>query len=409
MSELARNTILCGDNMTLMRQLPDACVSMCVTSPPYFALRDYGVEGQIGLEATPELFIARLVEVFQEVRRILHPSGTCWVNMGDSYAGSGKGGNPADSEWKGFVGSAQREEAATVPGGKSRTYGFKQKDLMGIPWQLAFALRADGWYLRSDIIWHKLNPMPESVTDRPTKAHEYLFLLSKSKDYFYDAEPIKEAGQPESAARYAYAFSGAPDGVVICPGDTEGRRTTPEGMRVFDGTRNRRTVWTVATAPYAEAHFATYPPKLIEPCILAGTSERGCCPKCYAPWERTTERKQLTRERPNDYTKRTGANGTGNSCANSVAGVSVTTTGWQPTCKCNESSTVPGIVFDPFGGSGTTGQVARALGRDYLLCELNPAYIELAEKRVRTPLYGDAPKVVQSSPGQRTMFEEGAA
>jgi DNA modification methylase len=415
---MERNRIIIGDCIESMKMLPDACVSMCVTSPPYFALRDYGCDGQIGLEATPEEFIARLVEVFQQVKRILHPTGTAWVNMGDSYAASGKDRTneqaTANSTLQGGLGgqlSILKQQSKIVG-------GYKPKDLMGIPWRLAFALQADGWYLRSDIIWHKLNPMPESVTDRPTKAHEYLFLFSKSKDYFYDAEAIKEEG-----FRYAWnapQFKGGD--ITRHHGNENGGGGSPSEAT----GRNRRTVWSIATQPYAEAHFATYPPKLIEPCILAGTSEHGNCPKCMAPWERTTEKVRRA-TRPGEKTKVEGTNSrfhisrdanhpteaegkvrldglvTGNRDPQRHV-TETTTTGWQPTCKCNESSTVPAIVFDPFGGSGTTAQVARSLGRDYLLCELNPAYADLANKRARTPLYSDAPKQAPSCDGQLSMF-----
>lgn len=454
MAGMERKRIMVGDCLESMRSLPDSCVSMCVTSPPYYALRDYGtatweggdaecdhnqtrdwvsrtggldrehiakanevkqlrrsgsecakcgavrVDEQIGLEKTPELFIARLVEVFQEVKRILRDDGTCWVNMGDSYGRMQQSNVP------------QSKNPSCVPPAATnriKNGGVKEKDLLGIPWRLAFALQADGWYLRSDIIWHKLNPMPESVTDRPTKAHEYLFLFSKSKDYYYDAEAIREAQSEGTFERFGMDGRRTGEGIK--------QTDSPNGLirdkatcadAILPNGRNRRTVWSIATAPYAEAHFATYPPKLIEPCILAGTSEHGCCPKCLAPWERQVERVQVKRERPNDYTKRSGADGTGNSCANSVAGVDVKTLGWLPTCKCGEASTVPAIVFDPFGGSGTTAQVARALGRDWLLCELNPAYAKLAEKRARTPLYGDVPKAVPSCPGQTSLFGESA-
>jgi DNA modification methylase len=241
------------------------CVQCVVTSPPYFGLRDYGHAGQIGLEATPSEYVATLVQVFREVRRVLKEDGTVWLNLGDSYSGSGMTGGTASKE-----GSAKRE-GRMFHGYRREGVGWlKQKDLLGIPWRVAFALQADGWYLRSDIIWHKLNPMPESVTDRPTKAHEYLFLLSKQERYHYDASAIMErVGEP---IRMAKSFR---DGGVYTnnrsfnnSGSTE-KDTHGDGAPSLDG-RNRRSVWTIATMPYAGAHFATMPEALVEPCILAG-------------------------------------------------------------------------------------------------------------------------------------------
>jgi DNA modification methylase len=247
-------------------------VQTCVTSPPYFGLRDYGHPGQIGLEQTPEQYVAAMVEVFRCVRDVLRDDGTLWLNIGDSYATDPKGkeGGAATS---GLAGGGKYQAQAT-PGGmgrpKYREFGLKKKDLIGIPWMLAFALRADGWYLRQDIIWHKPNPMPESVRDRCTKAHEYIFLLSKSERYFYDHEASKEPAVSEKPAgnkrhKYADAYNA---------GTSEEHRTKA-GLVALAGveweTRNRRSVWTVATRPYKGAHFATFPPALIEPCVLAGS------------------------------------------------------------------------------------------------------------------------------------------
>lgn len=251
--------ILHGDCLTQLKTLPDASVQCCVTSPPYWGLRDYGVDGQIGLESTPDAYVQKMVEVFREVKRVLRDDGTCWLNLGDSYSGSGKGcmgdGTPSDR------GSAkQGTNRGTAVGVFPETEsGLKPKDLVGIPWRVAFALQADGWYLRSDIIWHKPNPMPESVTDRPTKSHEYIFLLTKSERYFYDHEAIQEA-----AAIGARLFNGGHD---VGKDRQDNGRNDPTNIT----SRNKRTVWTVATQPYPEAHFATFPPKLIEPCILAGS------------------------------------------------------------------------------------------------------------------------------------------
>lgn len=315
-----------GDCLETMRRMPDGIVQTCVTSPPYFGLRDYGHDGQIGLEDTPTEFVAKLVEVFREVRRVLRDDGTLWLNLGDSYAGSRGGGAPSESSTlagNGHQGGGPKIKAMTasrrrddqpIPRSDMRVDGLKPKDLMGIPWRVAFALQADGWYLRQDIIWHKPNPMPESIRDRCTKAHEYIFLLSKSERYYFDIGAIQEvAAEPRGP--------GNVKPVRALPGERETENSNLRGSlhKIGPrGTRNKRSVWTVATAPYKGAHFATFPPDLIEPCVLAG-----------AP-----------------------------------AG---------------------GVVLDPFFGSGTTGQVAQNLGRAFIGCELNPAYEALQRERLRQP------------------------
>ena len=252
-------TILVGDALEKLREIDSGTVDCCVTSPPYYGLRDYGVEGQIGLEETPEQYINKLVAVFREVRRVLRDDGTLWVNIGDSYAGSGGAGNQ--------FGQLESGLAKYKQPSRPHEMGLKPKDLIGIPWMLAFALRADGWYLRQDIIWAKPNPMPESVKDRCTKSHEYIFLLSKAQRYYYDAEAIAE---PALWERW---------------GDQTENKTHPGTAGHLGGktraelpikdTKNKRSVWTVTTKPYKEAHFATYPPDLIEPCILAGCPFEG--------------------------------------------------------------------------------------------------------------------------------------
>lgn len=259
------NEIVIGDCREIMRRwsADGVKVQTCVTSPPYFGLRDYGVDGQIGLEQTPEQYITAMVEVFRCVRDVLADDGTLWVNIGDSYASYRDGKATPDTtrgDSTGTLvpkGSARNRMASTFQGS-----AVKHKDLIGIPWMLAFALRADGWYLRQDIIWHKPNPMPESVRDRCTKAHEYIFLLSKSERYFFDSEAMKEPAVQAGRVR----------------NDRMGGNKYVEGVKHSDGamftgsdTRNRRSVWSVATRPYKGAHFATFPPALIEPCILAGS------------------------------------------------------------------------------------------------------------------------------------------
>jgi DNA modification methylase len=353
-------------------------VQTCVTSPPYFGLRDYGHDGQIGLEETPEAYVAAMVEVFRCVRDILADDGTVWLNIGDSYAGSGKG--PA-----GNLGKTHNERHLehTVASGLVPK-SCKPKDLIGIPWMLAFALRADGWYLRQDIIWHKPNPMPESVTDRCTKAHEYIFLFSKSPRYFFDSEAFKEP----ATGRETFFRSGKR--LEQCRKDSGEHNETPAL------TRNRRSVWSVTTRPYSGAHFATYPPELIEPCVLAGTSERGCCAKCGSPWVREMQveapdgriasvvkggKAYDSEGRPLMGDNMIDAGVRGSFSSSGGATLKRTTTGWRPSCDC-EGETVPCIVLDPFMGSGTTAAVAVRLGRRYLGCELNPAYADLQRKRI---------------------------
>lgn len=253
--------VLVGDCLETMRGIPDESVNCCITSPPYFGLRDYGHAGQIGLEDTPDAFVARLVEVFREVRRVLRDDGTLWLNLGDSYAAN------RSYQVEQTKGGAKHGPAQAAGGRSQRAadYGLKNKDLIGIPWRVAFALQADGWYLRQDIIWHKPNPMPESVRDRCTKAHEYVFLLSKGPRYFFDAEAVKVAAKYPGDNR-AQRRDTRKDLEPLCQDNGSRQRTgNPTSERV-----NRRSVWTVTTKPFKGAHFATFPPDLIEPCILAG-------------------------------------------------------------------------------------------------------------------------------------------
>ena len=419
--------VLQGDVLTVLATLPADSVHCVVTSPPYWGLRDYGTgqwEGgstecdhkkpgankvfgnpefnenrpsreqtdtvgyrescgkcgatrtdqQIGLEPTPEAYVAKMVEVFREVRRVLRPDGTLWLNIGDSYNGSGgAGGDYADGGLK--------DGQPKYPGRHIGT--LKPKDLVGIPWRLAFALQADGWWLRSDIIWHKPNPMPESVTDRPTKAHEYVFLLTKAARYYYDAEAVKEAGNEPERVRG--------DFIGTTQRKLAGRPVTEIATQT--ASRNLRDVWTIASQPYPEAHFATFPEALVERPILAGTSEKGCCAECGAPWERQVERGDLVADDGNQVrdlvqpVKRDGSltawSRPGGKVDTVVPNhhVKTTTTGWRPTCT-HEAAVVPCTVLDPFAGSGTTLAVARRLGRNGVGIELNPAYVKLVEKRL---------------------------
>ena len=257
-------TIHKGDCRKVLPMLPAESVHCVVTSPPYFGLRDYGTAGQIGLEPTPDAFVGEMVAVFHDVRRVLRPDGTCWLNLGDSYAGSGMTGGT-----NGMQGRSDLVEKMFHGHRREAIPGLKQKDLIGIPWRVAFALQADGWYLRQDIIWSKPNPMPESVRDRCTKAHEYIFLMSKSERYHYDADAIAETAKwadDNRADKGRLTYDGKRQGAV---------GTGNEAFVVISETRNKRSVWEVATQPFSEAHFATFPPALIEPCILAGCPRGG--------------------------------------------------------------------------------------------------------------------------------------
>ena len=314
-----------GDALSVLKTLEDASVHCCVTSPPFYGLRSYLDAGhddkplELGLEETPELWVQRLVAVFREVRRVLRPDGTLWLEVGDSYASPSGGGNVNLRTIQFGAGNESGKKVDTLEATlsaskvKAKVPGCKPKDLIGAPWMLAFALRADGWYLRSDIIWARPNPMPESVTDRPTKSHSYVFLLTRSPRYFFDQEAVREPASPYTIPKRASLGSSNPkhEGVEgVKPSfthsynlneskndqsgdrrkigfnerwdESEANGQTPNG-------RNARSVWNIATQPYPEAHFATFPEALARRCILAGTSERGCCPECGTPWQRNIE------------------------------------------------------------------------------------------------------------------------
>jgi len=389
-----------GDALAVLREMPADSVHCCVTSPPYFGLRDYGVDGQIGLEETPAEFVARLVEVFREVRRVLHPSGVCWVNMGDSYARQGGRDSQQPRRWDG----RKNDPGAMHSTRHASDFGLKPKDIIGVPWMLAFALRDDGWYLRQEIIWHKPAPMPESVTDRCTKAHEQVFLLAKNERYFYDAEAVKIRQSESTGSRMLRGVSSDHKNVNGAGGQSKHSINQPrEYGEGYDlpSMANRRSVWTVASEPFPGSHFATFPSELIRPMIRAGTSEWGVCPKCLAPWKRVTERRK---------TFQSGSGKSGNaingkqnlaaSDANSTPDirkgpcVTTTTRGWQPTCECWAGEPIPATILDPFGGSGTTGMVARQECRACVMIELNPEYAAMHRARVmqvKTMADEDAP------------------
>lgn len=338
------DTIYNGDSLEILKSFPDESIKgCCVTSPPYYGLRDYGVDGQIGLEETPEQYIEKLVKVFREVKRILTPDSTLWVNIGDSYAAQRSGTyQPAETLAGGRHGKTEDGEktnrdrcAGYNPTRNASAIGLKHKDMIGVPWMLAFALRADGWYLRQDIIWAKPNPMPESVTDRCTKSHEYIFLLSKSPKYYFDHEAIKEPVAESTVKRMSQDVENQ-KGSSRVPGKTNGNmkavlpryggnkytanpeefyRTKSGNAYDYRPFRNKRDVWHITTKPCKEAHFAVFPEDLVMPCILSG------CPE-------------------------------------------------------------DGVVLDPFFGSGTSGVVAKKLGRKFVGIELNPAYCDIAERRL---------------------------
>lgn len=367
------NTIVHGDALSVLQALPSNYVQCVVTSPPYYALRDYGVPGQIGLEETPAEYIEKLVQVFREVRRVLRPDGTLWLNIGDSYVA-----NKTGSIGKTTLQGTPQYPAMARPN-KKPIDGLKSKDLMMIPARVAIALCADGWYLRSEIIWSKNNAMPESVTDRCTNSHEYVFMLAKSERYVYDAQAIAEpAVRP---------------GDIQTFGGSKGRNYTPDehdpnyryGKEQWGRTiecghlRNKRSVWTVASQPYSGAHFATFPPKLIEPCILAGAPPK-VCEHCGTPWQRVIVstghiNKRETAHAPHSTPTKTDSTG--------WAHTKRATDQWQPNCKCpNNTGGGKSIVLDPFMGSGTVAMVALQHNRNYLGVELNPDYIKLAQKRI---------------------------
>ena len=370
--------ILVGDAREKLRELPDESIHCVITSPPYWGLRSYnGDPGMIGLEETFDEHLGNLVAVFREVWRVLRKDGTLWLNYGDAYAGSwgaqSRGyGDPkgTSSVWGGQIHAAPK---GTHTGSIKRApSGLKPKDLMMMPARVAMALQADGWWLRSEIVWHKPNPMPESVTDRPTSAHEKLFLLSKSARYFYDAEAVR---------------------VPL------GESTPPSGA-------NLRNVWKIATHSFSQAHFATFPPALVEPCIKAGTSERGACPECGAPWARVVESTGHVNARepahvPGNTSTKVDSTG--------WKPTTYATGSWEPTCGCEaeicrdcecrhhpetlagehvgcececHSPPQPCTVLDPFAGAGTVGLVADRLGRDAILIEISAEYAEMGRDRI---------------------------
>jgi len=387
-------TIHVGDVRASLRAMPEQSVHCAVTSPPYWGLRSYLPVGhpdkgfEIGSEPTPDAFVETMVGVFREVRRVLRDDGVLGLNIGDSYAKEGVSGLGLHT--------------ATSTTGKPNPYstirktippGLKAKDLCMIPWRVFLALQADGWYLRSIIAWTKPAPMPESCTDRPTSSWEPIALLTKSPTYFWDADAVRTT-PTEAGLKRAHCPSGAgraTEGTFHDHADDEFRGQRSGAPAIHPGGSNIRNTWRISSEPWTDPGgvdlFAAAPTEIPRRFVKAGTSEKGCCPKCGAGWERETDREQVKRERPNNFTKRTGEDGTGNSCGNTVAGVSVRTTGWAPACTCNAGDPIPCTVLDPFSGTGSTGVAACTLGRRYVGCELFPQYAEMGKRRIEQALH----------------------
>ena len=359
LGRLAMWKILEGNCLDTLRQLPSGSVQTCVTSPPYFKLRDYqdgyeyewpdGWRGQLGQEGSVKHFIEHLVIVFREVRRILRDDGTLWLNLGDNFG--------------------------------------PDKQMNAVPWKAAFALQRDGWLLRQDIIWDKPNAMPEPVTDRCTAAHEYVFLLAKQRRYYYDQEPIRGNWADKRQGRSGNASKTVEGQLSRAEGGNRGTTSRPSEAPQVTGP-NARTVWSISTKPFSGAHFAVFPPELPERCVLAGTSAHGQCADCGAPWRRQIEKVvgDPQSSKPDAaYQEVTGKHS--NSRAPTTffkQAVSTVrkTVGWEPSCDCNCDRVVPQTVLDPFNGSGTTGEVSLNHGRFYIGCEQNPEYIKIAKARL---------------------------
>jgi DNA modification methylase len=392
-----------GDVRAILPTLPTESVDCCMTSPPFYGLRDYGVAGQIGLEASPDEWVAELVAVFAEVRRLLKPQGTLWVECGDSYA-AGKAGRSDEATIRAIdAASGRRSNALAYPandaGGvipRTPPDGTKPKDLLGSPWLLAFALRADGWYLRQAIIWHKPNAMPESVRDRCTTAHSYVFLLSKQPRYWFDAEAIAE---PAEWARWGDQTTPKYEGTETASGWIQPKskrelvnvsrysgnqsRQRDSEIRAFDaradradGRKNARSIWSIPTSGYSEAHFATFPEALVERMLKAGCPE-WVCVKCGKARERVTVDEFIQRQKNYGKWRGNDAGTTKPPSGNTLR----ETVGWSD-CGCGAGVT-PGTVLDPFMGSGTTALVARRLGRRALGVELSADYCAMAAERTQ--------------------------
>jgi len=360
--------IINNDALSALKDIPDNTVHTVITSPPYWQLRDYFVSNQLGQEATPEEFVKNLVDICREVKRVLRKDGTFWLNIGDGY-NNNSGFSRAKSEW-------QREGRK---GGSSDKQSFKHptiktKDLIGMPWRVAFALQADGWYLRLDICWEKSNPMPDGAKDRPTKGHEYIFLLTKSPKYFYDYYAVLEDTDEH------------PDGEQGFGANVQHGTNRMDQDRSFThyGKRNKRSVWKTSVSSFKGDHFATFPTKLIDPCVLAGTSEYGCCVKCGTPWARLFGKEKIKiEEKVSQKSTETYEDiFEGYLPTKDEHKLYLIEKGWEKKCNCDTNEVKPCIVLDPFSGMATTGIVSFKYGQNYLGIELNPEYLEMSKKRL---------------------------
>lgn len=383
------NVIHLGDALSILRDLPSDAVQCIITSPPYWGLRDYGVQTQLGLEPDPEEYVDKLTCIMREARRVLRPDGVCWFNIGDSYYNYRPGATD-DNRPHAFGGERDIVVGlpSSAPNRKYRIAGLKEKDLCLIPARLSLAFQADGWYVRSRVIWNKPNARPESVGDRPTKAHEDIYLLTKSADYYYDnvaiMEPVVSTDRDirrmtESPDKLTSKYDGLDDSRYAAGGHSNlGRKQV-----VGDPTagRNKRDVWTIATVPFSEAHFASFPTDLIEPMVLASTSEC-CCSICGAPVARVTEKSGGKRQCRYNHHKvaRTQHGGKHTSTLSSIH-MATKTVGWSSTCE-HDDRTGRCIVLDPFMGAGTVALVAKKWNRQYVGIEINPEYIEIANRRI---------------------------
>jgi DNA modification methylase len=394
--------------------LRDKSIHCCICSPPYFHLRDYGVDGQIGLESTVHEYVDSLVHVFAEVWRVMRDDSTLWVNLGDSYSSGGRKGHGTRIGYKQGTNRASANGHDHV---RPSDGSIRPKNLCGVPWRVAFALQDWGWNLRSEIIWHRPNPMTESVKDRPSRAHEQVFLFTKRDRYFYDREAVREPLAATSIDRdlssykmaYASQFRGSP---------TDHRHLNGKQL---DGTcdmagRNLRTVWKIPVASTREKHYASYPERLVTPCIKAGTSEKGVCPACGAPWRRVVEKKRIPTRPGNNskiYIDPEGSpyeqhSGTVVGNRDPKRHVTMTVTlGWEPTCSCNAGDPIPAVVLDPFTGTSTTGKVARDLGRRFVGLDLKGEYLEISRRRLDEPLRPPGTKKPRrvSIPSQGSLFD----
>ncbi len=436
-----------GNSLDVLAAMPAASVQCAVTSPPYFALRQYaGVEPArwpavsytpmaglpevdvpemeccLGLEKTPAAFVAHLVAIFREVFRVLRDDGVFFLNLGDSFNAAGRVGHGTRLGKKQDTNRASKAKEDQC---RPSSSCLKPKDLIPISWMTAMALQADGWYLRQCICWSKLSPMPSSVTDRPTTATEYIFFFAKREKYFYDADACRPALTAASVDRGAYPHNSFGKGQFAgSPTDErhqEGKQVTtvadmmnPAGRNLWswievpdDEWEETTVTWKLATeSSGTKNHYASYPSAIPRLAIKLGSSQMGCCSSCGSPLARITERSAKKRERPNDLTKRTGETGTGNHCGNTVAGVDVKTLGWEAGCACN-ADTVPCTILDPFAGSGTSGIVARQLGRRFVGIDASPGYATMARRRLAqaAPIADAAERQLAAAASSAGLFD----